>query len=403
MKPRNGFAVLNRTHPLARQMTHCYLLDNGIGKDLINREQYTASAATLPFRASTKRFGGGIANAATAARFVNLGTTGSWVRNYNSYSIAAVVKVLGLPANATSTCALFESTGTSSSATRLSLRIANNALGTTGINWVLSLRFGDADAILNVSFGSGTRVVVGDEVVLLATVNGTKARLWVNGALEAEGNPGGGSPSDTAPLARFILSGNNADGFNGVVSAVYAWKGVVLNPPNDTPSSAGALVQMLSRDPYGMFLRPRRPAVNFVAPVVVVPPPTAITEVGGGRGRARGGYRIEIDGETFDVETLEDVARLVKSLKQAAEQAAEAQAAADIAKPARKAKKPVIPQIELIRPQFQQPDDTLFLQQVQAQLEAAQEMVRQTYLDIYARVALQQQDDEDIADILLLS
>ncbi len=132
--------------------------------------------------------------------------------------------------------------------------------------------------------------------------------------------------------------------------------------------------------------------------VVVTPPVITSSDVGHGRPRRK--FSVKIDGEVFEIDSRpEDVSRLVAMLKESAAEAAEQQAVVEVAKPVKVRKQPVVPKIELVRPAA--PDYTPFYQQLQAQLDAAQEAIRQTYLEAYARVALQQQDDDDIEAILL--
>ncbi len=132
--------------------------------------------------------------------------------------------------------------------------------------------------------------------------------------------------------------------------------------------------------------------------VVVTPPVITASDVGHGRPRRK--FSVKIDGEVFEIDSRpEDVAQLVAMLKESAAEAAEQQATVEVAKPVKARKPPVVPKIELVRPAA--PDYSSFYQQLQAQLDAAQEMIRQTYLEVYERVALQQQDDDDIEVILL--
>ncbi len=145
----------------------------------------------------------------------------------------------------------------------------------------------------------------------------------------------------------------------------------------------------------------------------VTPPVTPVVppQVGGIGRRRRHKITVEIDGEEFEVTSIEQGRELLLQARAMAEQAAAVAAEAAAAKAARRSKPAAVDRalaIPVPRIVLQGPDGSeLLMQQLRASVDAAQAQIEAIYaqamLAARIRYAEMLEDEEDVATLLLLS
>ena len=145
-------------------------------------------------------------------------------------------------------------------------------------------------------------------------------------------------------------------------------------------------------------------AVWLEAPVVVVVPTTVTGGAGPGGNQKRRRILVKIDGQNFEVNSDAEAIALLQAAEESAQQTAKAAADKAIAKvKAKGTPKPITaPKMALVDADYSDP----FVQQVQAQVDAARSRIADTYtqaLDAAIAARNQQQQDDETAIFLLLS